>query len=402
QGLAKMLALAELGIAQGVLPPQERPHLPTLRKLGFSGRDADIMKKVRREAPALLAAASSASSMWAANAATVSPGADTADGRVHFTPANLCSHLHRSLEPEMTARILQATFPDAHHFMHHPPLPATPAMGDEGAANHVCLCSNYDEPGLELFVYGEGNNEESAPKKFPARQSRAAGEAIARLHGLDPARTLHVQQNPVVIDQGVFHNDVIAVGNREVLLYHEDAFADAAALRGWICTHFSGTRRPIFLEIASAEVSVEEAVTSYLFNSQLLCLPGGGMLLAVAQECAEHPKVWAVIRRIVEDPTNPISDVRVFDLRESMRNGGGPACLRLRVVLDEDQRETVNAASWINAESCGTLKTWVERHYRDRLAFEDLADPQLLDESRGALDQLTQMLNLGSIYDFQR
>ncbi|MGH8540506.1 MAG: N-succinylarginine dihydrolase, partial [Stenotrophobium sp.] len=170
---------------------------------------------------------------------------------------------------------------------------------------------------------------------------------------------------------------------------------------GWICTHFSGTRRPIFLEIASAEVSVEEAVTSYLFNSQLLCLPGGGMLLAVARECAEHPKVWAAIRRIVEDPANPISDVRVFDLRESMRNGGGPACLRLRVVLDENQRKTVNAASWINAESCGTLKTWVERHYRDRITFEDLADPQLLDESRSALDQLTHMLNIGSIYDFQ-
>jgi succinylarginine dihydrolase len=406
QGLAKMRALQQLGLAQGVLPPQERPNLPALRRLGYSGRDRDILAKVAREAPGLLAAVSSASSMWTANAGTVSPSADTADGRVHFTPANLCSNLHRSFEPETSGRVLRATFPDARHFEHHEPLPATPALGDEGAANHTRLCADYGEPGLELFVYGKGNADEPAPQKFPARQTRAACEALTRLHGLQAGRTRHQLQNPAVIDQGVFHNDVIAVGNREVLLHHEDAFADADALRQWITQSWPGvhepSRRPVFIEVPRSAVSVEDAVSSYLFNSQLVCPPDGGMQLIVSSECQENPRVWQQIQRIVEDAGNPLTQVRVFDLRQSMRNGGGPACLRLRVVLSEAEREAVNAASWIMPERYEALTAWVMRYYRDRLVLADLADAALLDETRTALDVLTQILGIGSIYDFQR
>lgn len=399
QGLDKMRALADWGLAQGVLPPQERPHIPTLKKLGFSGKDADILRKVRREAPALLAAASSASSMWTANAATVSPSADCADGRVHFTPANLCSHLHRALEHETTARILQAIFRGP-CFEHHAALPQTPALGDEGAANHSRLCTDYGAPGLELFVYGKGSDQEPAPQKFPARQSRAAGESIARLHQLDSTRTLHALQNPAVVDQGVFHNDVIAVANREVLLHHQQAFHDTRCMDDWLQKQFQG--RPVRLEIADSEISVADAVSSYFFNSQLVCPPGQGMQLVVAQECRENPRVWACIQRLIADGSNPIQGVRVFDLRQSMNNGGGPACLRLRVVLTQPERATVNAAVWISATRHTELAQWVQTYYRDRLVFDDLADPALLDASRTALDRLTQMLNLGSIYDFQR
>ena len=402
QGLGKMKALADWGLAQGVLPPQERPHIPTLKKLGFSGRDGDVLRKVRRDAPGLLAAASSASSMWTANAATVSPGADCADGRVNFTPANLCSNLHRSFEHETTGRILQATFPDPKYFSHHPALPATPATSDEGAANHTRLCSDYGEPGLELFVYGKGADHEPAPQKFPARQTRAACEALARLHGLEVKRTVLAQQNPAVIDQGVFHNDVIAVGNREVLMYHAQAFTDGAGLRFWVSSHFGGARKPVFLEIPEREVSVADAVSTYLFNSQLVCPPHQGMRLVMARECEENPRVWNCIQRIVADPANPIEGARVFDLRQSMNNGGGPACLRLRVVLSAAERAAVNAESWIDNQRHEQLAAWIERHYRDRLTFDDLADPLLLDANRSALDQLTRILGLGSVYDFQR
>ncbi|WP_020649721.1 N-succinylarginine dihydrolase [Solimonas variicoloris] len=402
QGLAKMRALAALGLAQGLLPPHERPHLPTLRRLGFSGRDAEVLAQARRRAPGLLAAASSASAMWTANAATVSPSADCGDGRVHFTPANLCTHLHRSIEAPTSARLLQAVFADPRHFVHHEPLPATPAFGDEGAANHTRLCADYGEPGLELFVYGRGDEREPAPSRYPARQTRLAGEALARLHGLRDERTLHAQQNPAVIDQGVFHNDVIAVGNRELLLYHEQAFADAATVRGWICTHLRGARRPVFVEVPEREVSVAEAVGSYLFNSQLVCTPDGAMRLIAAEESREQPRVWRAIERIVADPGNPIAAVEVFDLRQSMRNGGGPACLRLRVVLTAAEREAVNPLCWIDDPRATQLAHWIDRHYRDRLSLDDLADPQLLVESRTALDELTVLLGLGSVYDFQR
>ncbi|MFP5357751.1 MAG: N-succinylarginine dihydrolase [Gammaproteobacteria bacterium] len=401
QGLEKMRALAAMGLAQGVLPPQERPHLPSLRRLGFRGADAQILRQAQRSAPELLAAVSSASSMWAANAATVSPSADSADGKVHFTPANLCTHLHRALEAAGTRRILRAVFADARHFTHHLPLPSTPALGDEGAANHTRLCSEYGEPGLQLFTYGR-DTAQAGPRRYPARQSRAAGEAIARLHRLAPERCLHLAQHPAAIDQGVFHNDVIAVGNREVLLYHADAYADPAALRSWICTHFSGTRRPLLLEISPARLSVGEAVSSYLFNSQLVCPPGGGMRLIAAQECREQPRVWELIQELIADPGNPLDDVTVFDLRQSMHNGGGPACLRLRVVLTPTERGAVNPRCWITPARHAELARWVHRHYREHLTAADLADPQLLDESRRALDELTQLLGLGPIYDFQR
>ncbi|MFA5939182.1 MAG: N-succinylarginine dihydrolase [Sinimarinibacterium sp.] len=402
QGLMKMRALHDLGLAQGILPPHERPHLPTLRRLGFSGTDAQILAKVRRDAPALLAASASASAMWAANAATVSPGADAGDGRVHFTPANLCTNLHRAIEADATARILKATFPDPSHFAHHPPLPATLALGDEGAANHTRLCADYGEPGLELFVYGRGSDGEPAPARYPARQSHAASAAIARLHELSTPATFFAQQHPEAIDRGVFHNDVIAVGNRELLLYHEQAFVDPQALRAWICTHFSGARRPVFVEIPAAEVGVDAAIASYLFNSQLVCPPGGGMRLIVAQECEGNPQVWSAIERIVGDPGNPVDGVHVFDLRQSMNNGGGPACLRLRVVLSESERAAVHPSSWLTAECHAELIAWIDGHYRDRLSFDDLADPQLLEESRTALDRLTRLLKLGNLYDFQR
>jgi len=401
QGLAKMKALADLGMAQGVLPPQERPHLPSLRRLGFSGKEAEVLAKAHRDAPGLLAAMSSASSMWTANAATVSPSADCADGRLHFTPANLATHLHRAIEPETTARALRAIFADDRHFAHHEALPATPQMGDEGAANHTRLCGDYGGHGLELFVYGAAGEDRPRPKKYPARQTLAASEAVARLHQLDPGRVHYAQQKPEVIDQGVFHNDVIAVGNREVLLYHEQAFSDAVAVREWMTRGLRG-RTPVFLEIRDSEVPVGDAVHSYLFNSQLICLPDDSMWIVAAHECEENPRVWAAIQRLVRDESNPIAGVKVFDLRQSMRNGGGPACLRLRVVLDQAQRAAVNPKAWMDQVLYTRLAAWANKHYRDRLVLADLADPALLQESRSALDELTQILGLGSLYDFQR
>jgi succinylarginine dihydrolase len=401
QGLRKMKALHDLGVPQGVLPPHERPHLPTLRALGFAGNHAEVLAAARREAPGLLAAASSASAMWVANAATVSASPDTTDGRVHFTPANLSSQLHRSLESRVTARILRAVFPEGERFVHHRPLPATPQFGDEGAANHTRLCWGYGARGLEIYTYGRGSDADPSPARYPARQTRAASEAVARLHGVKPGRAYFVQQNPAVIDNGVFHNDVIAVGNREVLMYHEHAYLHTAALREWIAAHLEGAE-PVFVRIPSSQVSVEEAVRSYLFNSQLVCAPDGSMRLIAAQECREIAAVAECLQGIVADSSNPISQVHVFDLRQSMNNGGGPACLRLRVVLNPDERAAVNSECWLTERKYVELRGWVEKYYRDRLTLEDLADPLLLEQSRYALDELTRLLRLGDIYDFQR
>ncbi|WNL39932.1 N-succinylarginine dihydrolase [Halomonas sp. PAMB 3232] len=400
QGLLKMKSLMEAGYAQGVLPPQQRPDLGALRKLGFTGSDERVLASAADQAPQLLRAVCSASSMWTANAATVTPGVDAPDGRVQFTPANLQSSFHRFLEPATTGRVLQAIFHDERHFAHHPALPATPAFSDEGAANHTRLCGAHGEPGVHLFVYGrKAFGGEREPRRYPARQTLEASQAVARQHGLTDAQTVFAQQHPDAIDAGVFHNDVIAVGNGPVLLYHELAFLDEEgtleALRAKMATPLIPVRVPV------EAISLDDAVGSYLFNSQLLSNPDGSMTLVVPGECQENDTVWRVIQDLILAGYNPISEVLVKDVKQSMQNGGGPACLRLRVALSSAEREAIKARALLTPALFEDLTAWVERHYRDRLAPKDLADPQLARESLAALDELTKLLEMGSVYPFQ-
>ncbi|NYS59648.1 N-succinylarginine dihydrolase [Vreelandella salicampi] len=404
QGLLKMKSLMDAGYAQGVLPPQQRPDIGALRDLGFSGSNPEVLARAAKEAPQLLRAVCSASSMWTANAGTITPSPDAPDGRVHFTPANLQSSFHRYLEPATTGRVLQAIFRDEERFAHHSVLPATPAFADEGAANHTRLCGEYGEPGVHLFVYGrqafgDVRSGEREPKRYPARQTLEASQAVARQHGLTDAQTVFAQQHPEAIDAGVFHNDVIAVGNGPVLLYHEMAFLDEARtldeLRAKMATPLIPVRVPV------EAVSMEDAVASYLFNSQLLSNPDGTMTLVVPGECQEREAVWRTIQDYLLAGHNPISEVVVKDVKQSMRNGGGPACLRLRVVLTDAERSALTGRVLLTETLFEDLTAWVNRHYRDRLAPEDLADPQLAEESLTALDELTQRLKLGAVYPFQ-
>ena len=401
QGLKKMQALANMGFTQGVLPPQERPCILTLRALGFDGSDADIIRAAMQHSPLVYSSALSASSMWSANAATVSPSSDTADGRVHFTAANLNNKFHRSIEHVQTSRTLRAIFCDDKYFAHHAALPACPQFGDEGAANHTRFCTQYGERGVEFFVYGASGFDLAAPRpaKFPARQTLEASRAVARLHGLADEHLVFAQQNPQMIDAGVFHNDVIAVGNGNVLFCHESAFVDQQKVLTEITAKLGDTFTAV--QVAATDVSVEDAVQSYLFNSQLLSRADGGMLLLVPEECRNNERVWAYLQSLLSQDT-PIREVLVMDLRESMRNGGGPACLRLRVELSAQELAAVNPAALMNETLHARLAAWVEKHYRDRLGEDDLGDPALLSECRAALDELTQILSLGNIYPFQQ
>ncbi|NYU08583.1 succinylarginine dihydrolase [Enterobacteriaceae bacterium CCUG 67584] len=398
QGLLKMKALADAGFPQAVIPPQERPNVAVLRQLGFTGSDEQVVEKAGTQMPQLLSAASSASSMWVANAATVAPSADTLDGKVHLTVANLNNKFHRASEAGTTEQVLRAIFRDEARFSIHTALPQVAMFGDEGAANHNRLGGDYGEPGLQLFVYGRDEGTGPAPARYPARQTLAASQAVARLNQVNPGKLMFAQQNPLVIDQGVFHNDVIAVSNRQVLFCHEQAFVHQSAL-----LHALGDRVPGFMpiEVPTEAVSVQDAVATYLFNSQLLSRDDGSMMLVLPQESQNHPGVWRYLNQLVAED-NPISELRVFDLRESMANGGGPACLRLRVVLTPEEQRAVNPAVMMNDTLFNTLNDWVDRYYRDRLTQADLVDPQLLREGREALDALTRILQLGSVYPFQQ
>jgi len=378
QGIAKMRALMKLGCLQGVLPPPRRPHLPILRALGFSGDDATLVESAASRAPDLLANVYSASSMWAANAATVAPSPDTRDGRVHFTPANLASNFHRSIEVIYTAKVLRKAFPPGENFIHHDPLPLGVHFGDEGAANHSRLVNEYGTPGIHLFVYGLNG------RKFPSRQQRRASEAIARLHELPPERVLFLQQSAAAIDAGVFHNDVACVADRNVMLVHEMAFENQPAA-------LDAIRRVApfveIIEVKARELSVNEAVSTYLFNSQIVTLPDGEAVLIAPVEAGDSPRA----RTIVESHTGANRAIRraVFlDVRESMRNGGGPACLRLRVVLSDAERAAVNPLFLLSDNRLELLESFVRTRYRDRVTSADLSDPTFMVECFEIYDDL--------------
>ena len=407
QGLAKMKALADLGLKQAVLPPLERPATHVLRRLGFqAARDEDVIAQAHREAPEILTACVSASNMWVANAATICPSIDALDGRVHFTPANLIGNFHRSIEAADTACVLRRIFADEARFVHHEPLPAVGGFGDEGAANHTRFCARHGERGVHFFVYGQAGLRESAlrPSRFPARQTREASEAVARLHRLPADQVIFAQQSPEAIDAGVFHNDVIATGNEQLHFCHEQSFVNQAETMGELTTAY---RRLAGNDLCSTtvsreELSLDEAVGCYLFNSQVVTLPEGGMVLVAPCECEDLPAARAVVERMIADPVNPLREVRYLNLRQSMRNGGGPACLRLRVVLTEAEIAAVPSGVLIDDTSYGKLTVWVKRHYRESLAPGEIASPDLLHEARAALDELTQILGVGSIYQFQK
>ena len=105
------------------------------------------------------------------------------------------------------------------------------------------------------------------------------------------------------------------------------------------------------------------------------------------------------------DKLKQISDVKTFnfvDIRQSMMNGGGPACLRLKVILNEEEQNNLNQKFLMNNKKLDSIKLLIEREYRDVLYPDDLKDPSLLDESRRVLDELTQIFGIGSIYEFQK
>ncbi|MCB2014952.1 MAG: N-succinylarginine dihydrolase [Sphingobium sp.] len=373
QGIAKMRANIALGLAQGIFLPQPRPDHDWLARLSTDVANAE---------PHICAAAMSASSMWAANAATVSPAPDTADGRCHLSVANLVTMPHRSHEWPHTLRQLQLAFADAGSFAVHGLVPAP--YGDEGAANHMRLCPAHGEAGVEVFVYG------CAGGGFPARQHIEASKAIARAHGLKPERTLFVEQTEEAIAAGAFHNDVVAVANENVLFAHEQAFADRD---GFFADLRALMPQVEIVEVPASMVPLGDAISSYLFNAQLVTLPdGGGMVLIVPGECMTTPSVATYCEELTAS-NGPIRRVIPVDVRESMANGGGPACLRLRVVADP---ATIDPRFMVDDVKLSGIAQVIEQYWPETIHPDDLADPQLIASIEQARLHLLEHLDLSA------
>ncbi|MEM7491753.1 MAG: N-succinylarginine dihydrolase [Pseudomonadota bacterium] len=392
QGLEKMRLLVKAGFVQGVLPPLRRPAIGFLSQSGFDGSEAEIIPLTAKVEPRLLKAAYSASSMWTANAATVSPSADTEDRRLRFSVANLSSMVHRSLEHPDTTATIASLFEDDTKFGVYAALPMHADFSDEGAANHVRLCREHGAQGVELFVYGREAGESVGG--FPARQTKLASESIARRHGLKPERTVFARQSAKAINAGAFHNDVVCVGTLDTLFFHEYAFEDTngtlAALRKAGEGLFD--LKPVM--VPDAEVPLADAIKSYLFNSQLLQWPGEDRLVLLAPtETQETKSTREYCERLVQG-NGPIGRVQYVDVRQSMKNGGGPACLRFRVVMTEQERTEMHQGVLLDEAKIDALQTVVRATYRDQLAVSDLADPAFADECFHARGELLKVLDL--------
>jgi succinylarginine dihydrolase len=373
QGVEKMRHNVRLGLAQGIFLPHDRPNRAWLAALGTGIEDAP---------ETLRAAALSASAMWAANAATVSPAPDTQDGRCHLTVANLGTMAHRSHEWPGTLAQLRLAFADPAHFAVHEPVPAT--FGDEGAANHMRLCDGHGAAGVEVFVYGVRGGE------FPARQHAEASRALARLNRLDPARTLFVQQSEEAIAAGAFHNDVVAVANEHVLFAHEQAFADKAGFHAALKRLLPQAE---IVEVPASVVSLADAIKSYLFNAQLVTLPEGGMALILPEEARETAAVWQWLEAMVAG-NGPIRRLDLVDVRQSMANGGGPACLRLRVVADP---ATIDPRFLAGEAKLDRIAACIADHWPERIAPAGLADPALWARIDAARRSLLALLGLETL-----
>lgn len=395
QGLDKMRFVRELGVAQAVLPPQFRPNRAFLRRLGFAlGERVDGDPKLEGHAQ-LLRMASSAASMWCANAATLAGAQDTSDGRLHLCPANLQAMLHRSIEAEHTHAVLGEIFADPKHFCVHEPLPGGGQLADEGAANHTRLCGP-GRPALHLFAWGRSALDASvpAPKVHPARQTLESSQALARLLKIAPEQALLVRQDPRGIDAGAFHTDVLAVGNDNVLLTHEWAFADLDDVLAKLADKVSNLKVCVARQ---SELSAQDAVESYPFNSQLLTVESGKMVIIAPLEAKENPAAFAYLSRVCQE-IDEVQTVHYLDLRQSMSNGGGPACLRLRVPLTEAQSQALGGRVVFDEQLESDLRAWVSKHYREALAPQDLHDPALWREQERALIELGSILELPGVY----
>ena len=396
QGLDKMRLIMDQGIPQGFFLPHERPHLMTLRAIGFGGTDEEVINQAAKKNPALLKNVYSASSMWSANAATFSPSIDSNDQKIHITPANLNSMFHRSIEHEFTKTQLELMFGGVAKV--HEPIKNISGYGDEGAANHLRVSAQHLMPGFQIFVYGSSAFE--VHQGIIARQAEEISQAVSTQHQLDPDRVLFLKQNEQAIHSGSFHNDIVSLANEEVFIFHQEAFADRVELERvlhQLKDHVKGFH-PI--EILSKDISLDDLVSSYLLNSQLITVKNNEMMMLLPEEVQNHGNCMKWLEEIKS--SSPIKRFEFVDIHQSMMNGGGPACLRFKAVVNIDELDKINKKFLLSPEKLINLRALVSKHYRDRINPDDLLDIKLMEESYLFLDELTQLLGIGSIYSFQK
>ena len=393
EGVAKMELVASIGVPQLYLPPLQRPNWNWLNQVGFVGERGDVLKRCFDMSPVLLSAAYSSAFMWTANAASVAPASDTLDKTLRVVPANLCCNLHRGQEANPRGEQISALLAQVTHASVLSPLPSVFTLRDEGAANHMRLCNSDRTKAVHVFVYGTEPNQNGM--RFVSRQSEFASRQVAHALNLDPEACLFLQQTAQAIDAGVFHNDVIATSHNNLLIYHQDAFEESpekiASLQELFYRRTGGELKVI--EVSRNEVSLAESVSTYLFNSQLISNSSGGMELICPAQCRDSASVSSLIRSWIDDASNPVERVHYLPLNESMANGGGPACLRLRVDVTQTQLQELGSRLPLGMARWNELRDVISRTYPDTLQFADLARLDFANHVEQAVREINSIAN---------
>lgn len=409
QGLKKAsFIFSQTGTAQGLLPPQDRPALRILRNYyGWNGNDEALLVKLSNH-PILLQRLTNSAFMWAANSATTAPSCDTLDGKLHIVPANLFAKAHRSFESLFSYRLFKvicSSLEENDQAIVHLPIDPIIFGGDEGAANHTRFARDYGDPeSVHLFVYGHDGNRNN--EMTTARQSYEASIKISELLQLNPQKIIFAKQSRQAIDQGIFHMDVAGVGELNLWLVHQNAFESVERVRQEIQNRL---HVPLLTHLATSEQMslANDAIPSYIFNSQIIQTHENYLALVVPEECRSYKNVQVYLNTLLEAPHLPVNKVHYFDLKQSMKNGGGPACLRLRMTVNHQELRQMQSAVGLFLDVEGVLESkliqWCHRFYPESLTPDDLRDTSLHLAHMQALDELTQILRLPkNFYDFQQ
>ncbi|MCI5050040.1 MAG: N-succinylarginine dihydrolase [Rickettsiales bacterium] len=397
QSLSKMEWLHEQGVPVAISPPHRRPDFSPYSRLGLVEKShfdeiyaaphkkltAEWLRSLYDVSPKLFHACWSSSNMWTANSATVTIADNTGNSIVHLTPANLISTLHRSLEKSDTERFLRQVFSDTEYFLVHDALSTTSRLNDEGAANHMWL---NDKNNTHIFVFGSKPPDNPHPALFPSRQQFFASEIIASHHTLKAQQAIFVQQHPNAIDAGIFHNDVISMSHWQFLAYHEASFVDDSFIDQL------GVENSV-RKILESELSLEEAVKTYFFNAQIITNKSASVIILFPSEVEAHPKAKALAEKLKAED-NPIDDIAFMDLRQSMRNGGGPACLRLRVPVTDAHLQAMHQGIRFTPRLHDRLKTLIEQNYPDSLTPQDLLKPDHIPQFWDTHKAIQSLLSL--------
>ncbi|MVF12201.1 N-succinylarginine dihydrolase [Ketobacter sp. MCCC 1A13808] len=390
QGLQKIRWMMQRGVRQGVLPPQVRPDFRLLYRLGYRGEPQHVLEQAFKQQPLLFSNACSASSMWVANAATVAPSCDTDDQKLNITPANLISHLHRSIEVGATEALLRYVFSDTRYFRVNPPLPPVLPLSDEGAANHMRIggCGN----AIHVLVYGYDHSVAApANQRYAARQSLAASQAVARLNRIPASQVVLVQQTPHAIDSGVFHNDVIALSHDRLLVCHDQAFVNQRDFLQRLQILSGGQIQIINIE--ERQITLAQAVSAYLFNSQIVTRSDGALAMLLPTQCQRDSAVFDYVEKSLRAQAG-LSEIEYLDLDQSMKNGGGPACLRLRINLAETEMKAMKGNLIVDLKTIAELETVVQRYYPEQLSIAMLSDWNVVRSMLSAIEKIYEILEL--------